>query len=66
MTRAALDHLPEKSAIINVASISGLKGNGHLIDYSATKGAIIALTYSARSVPCGEKIPANRVASGPV
>jgi NAD(P)-dependent dehydrogenase (short-subunit alcohol dehydrogenase family) len=36
-TRAALRHLPEGSAIINTASINGLRGNKTLIDYSAPR-----------------------------
>ena len=45
-TRAALAHLPDGGAIVNTSSINGLRGNKTLIDYSATKGAINALTYS--------------------
>lgn len=46
VTRAALEHLPRGGAIVNTGSINGLRGNKTLIDYSATKGAVIALTYS--------------------
>jgi NAD(P)-dependent dehydrogenase (short-subunit alcohol dehydrogenase family) len=66
VTKAALEHLPENSAIINTASINGLKGNGHLIDYSATKGAIIALTYSLAQSLIKKRIRVNCVAPGPV
>jgi NAD(P)-dependent dehydrogenase (short-subunit alcohol dehydrogenase family) len=45
-TRAALKHLPDGGSIINTASINGLRGNKSLIDYAATKGAVLALTYS--------------------
>jgi NAD(P)-dependent dehydrogenase (short-subunit alcohol dehydrogenase family) len=45
-TRAALRHMPDGGAIINTASINGLRGNKSLIDYAATKGAVLALTYS--------------------
>ena len=45
-TRAALKHLPDKGVIINTSSINGLRGNKTLIDYAATKGAVLALTYS--------------------
>ncbi len=46
VTRAAVEHLPSGGAVINTGSINGLRGNKTLIDYSATKGAVIALTYS--------------------
>jgi hypothetical protein len=45
-TKAALRHLPDGGAIINTASINGLRGNKSLIDYAATKGAVLAFTYS--------------------
>ncbi len=43
-TKAALRHLPEGRSIINTASINGLRGNKMLLDYSATKGAVLAFT----------------------
>jgi NAD(P)-dependent dehydrogenase (short-subunit alcohol dehydrogenase family) len=66
VTRAALAHLPQHSAIINTASVNGLKGNNHLIDYSTTKGAIIAFTYSLAQSLVPNKIRVNCVAPGPV
>ena len=38
--------MPDGSAIINTTSINGLRGNKSLIDYAATKGAVLAFTYS--------------------
>lgn len=47
LTQAALKYLPEKTgSIINNASVNAYKGNAKLMDYSSTKGAIIALTRS--------------------
>lgn len=66
VTKAALQHLPDGSAIINTASINGLRGNKTLIDYSATKGAVIALTYSLAQSLAERKIRVNCVAPGPV
>lgn len=66
VTRAALEHLGDGASIINTASINGLRGNKSLIDYSATKGAIIALTYSLAQSLTGDGIRVNCVAPGPV
>jgi len=66
VTRAALPHLGEGSAIINTSSINGLRGNKSLIDYSATKGAINALTYSLAQALVDRGIRVNCVAPGPV
>ncbi|MFR9806781.1 SDR family oxidoreductase [Pseudonocardia sp. RS010] len=64
--RAALPHLPEGSAIINTGSVNGLRGNKSLIDYSATKGAVTALTYSLAQSLVDRNIRVNCVAPGPV
>jgi NAD(P)-dependent dehydrogenase (short-subunit alcohol dehydrogenase family) len=65
-TRAALRHLPEGGAIINTASINGLRGNKTLLDYSATKGAVLAFTYSLAQNLIERRIRVNAVAPGPV
>jgi NAD(P)-dependent dehydrogenase (short-subunit alcohol dehydrogenase family) len=65
-TRAALDHLPDGGSIINTASINGLRGNKTLIDYSATKGGVLALTYSLAQSLQERGIRVNSVAPGPV
>jgi NAD(P)-dependent dehydrogenase (short-subunit alcohol dehydrogenase family) len=66
VTKAALRHLGAGSAIINTGSINGLRGNKSLIDYSATKGAITALTYSLAQALVDRGIRVNCVAPGPV
>ncbi len=66
VTKAALRHLPDGSAIINTGSINGLRGNKSLIDYSATKGAVTALTYSLAQSLAPREIRVNCVAPGPV
>lgn len=65
-TRAALPRLPDGGAIINTASINGLRGNKSLIDYSATKGAVLAFTYSMAQSLVDRGIRVNSVAPGPV
>lgn len=65
-TKAALRHLPDGGAIINTASINGLRGNKTLLDYSATKGAVLAFTYSLAQNLIERRIRVNAVAPGPV
>src|SRR5918993_1701153 len=66
VTKAALAHLGQGSAIVNTASINGLRGNASLIDYSTTKGAILAFTYSMAQSLTERQIRVNCVAPGPV
>ncbi|MER6505457.1 SDR family oxidoreductase [Nonomuraea sp. NPDC001636] len=66
VTKAALPHLREGSAIVNTSSINGLRGNKTLIDYAATKGAINAFTYSMAQNLVERGIRINAVAPGPV
>ena len=65
-TREALRHMPDGSAIVNTGSINGLRGNKSLVDYSATKGAVTAWTYSMAQVLMERRIRVNCVAPGPV
>lgn len=66
MTKAALPHLREGSAILNTGSITGLEGSPGLIDYSATKGAIHAFTKALAQHLVERGIRVNCVAPGPV
>ena len=66
MARAALPHLKKGSCIINTGSVVGLHGSSHLLDYSATKGAIHAFTMSLASNLIDKGIRVNAIAPGPV
>lgn len=66
MTKAALPHLKEGSAIVNTGSITGLEGSKKLLDYSSTKGAIHAFTKSLAQNLVDRGIRVNCVSPGPV
>lgn len=66
MIRAALKYLKEGSAIINTASVTAYEGNPTLLDYSATKGAIVAFTRSLSLNLIKQGIRVNGVAPGPI
>lgn len=46
MIKAALKYMKKGACIINTTSVTAYKGRADLIDYSSTKGAIVALTRS--------------------
>lgn len=66
MAQAALPHMKEGAAIINTGSVTALRGNKGLLDYSATKGAIHVFTKSLAQSVAEKGIRVNCVAPGPV
>jgi len=66
LTKAALKHLKEGSAIINTTSVTAYKGSPELLDYSSTKGAIVAFTRSLSQSLVEKGIRVNAVAPGPI
>ncbi len=66
MAKSVLPYLKRGAAIINTGSVTGLKGNKDLLDYSTTKGAIHAFTMALASNLLPQGIRVNAVAPGPV
>ncbi|OZM58741.1 NAD(P)-dependent oxidoreductase [Lottiidibacillus patelloidae] len=66
LSKAALPHLKTGSTIINTASITAYEGHDQLLDYSATKGAIVTFTRSLSKSLMSKGIRVNGVAPGPI
>ncbi|RDI58589.1 SDR family oxidoreductase [Microvirga subterranea] len=66
VTQAAMPHLKEGAAIINTTSVTAYRGSSELLDYSATKGAIVAFNRSLAQKLAEKKIRVNGVAPGPI
>src|SRR5437667_11659752 len=66
MIKAAMRHLKKGAAIINTTSVTAYKGSPHLLDYSSTKGAIVAFTRSLSQALADKAIRVNAVAPGPI
>ncbi len=66
MANAALKHMRPGAVIINTTSVTAYKGNPKLLDYSATKGAIVAFTRSLSQSLIKKGIRVNAVAPGPI
>jgi NAD(P)-dependent dehydrogenase (short-subunit alcohol dehydrogenase family) len=66
MTKFAVPHLKKGASIINTSSITAYHGHKTLLDYSATKGAIVTFTRSLSLALVDKGIRVNAVAPGPV
>ncbi|MCG1318044.1 SDR family oxidoreductase [Staphylococcus epidermidis] len=66
LSQATVPYLSEGDTIINTTSVTAYRGSGHLIDYSATKGAIVSFTRSLATTLMEKGIRVNAVAPGPI
>lgn len=66
MTKASIKYLKQGSSIINTASITAYHASPNLLDYSASKGAVVSFTrgLSMNLIPKGIRV--NAVAPGPI
>lgn len=66
LTQKASKHLKKGDSVINTASVVAYQGRKYLIDYGATKGAIVAFTRSLSDDLAPKGIRVNAVAPGPI
>lgn len=66
MAKAVLPHFHQGCGIINTTSVTAYQGSPTLLDYSATKGAIVSFTRSLSQALAPQGIRVNAVAPGPV
>ena len=66
VTKYAMRHLKEGSTIVNTTSVTAYRGSSKLIDYAASKGAIVGFTRSLALNLNDRKIRVNMVAPGPI
>lgn len=66
LTKAAMKYLKEWDSIINTTSVVAYQGRSSLIDYGATKGAIVSFTRSLNQDLAKKNIRVNAVAPGPI
>ena len=64
MTKFALQHMKRGDCIVNSCSVAGFMGNPQLVDYSATKGAIVTFTRALAQQQAPKGIRVNSVAPG--
>ncbi len=65
ITKAALPHMPPGATIINTTSIQAMDPSETLLDYAATKAAIMNFTKSLAKQVIGRGVRVNAVAPGP-
>lgn len=67
-TKELIDGMVERGwgRVINVASVAGVYGNKNMVQYSATKGAVIAMTKALAKEVAGTGVTVNATSPGSV
>lgn len=65
LSKYALPHMKRGSTIINCSSVNPYIGRGDLLDYTSTKGAIVAFTRGLSNQQIHKGIRVNCVCPGP-
>ncbi|KAJ5320501.1 hypothetical protein PENANT_c010G01484 [Penicillium antarcticum] len=66
LSKYSLPHMKNGSTIINCASVNPYIGRGDLLDYTSTKGAIVAFTRALSNQQVKKGIRVNCVCPGPI
>jgi NAD(P)-dependent dehydrogenase (short-subunit alcohol dehydrogenase family) len=66
LVQEALPQMQAGDSIINVTSVTAFKGSDELVDYAATKGAILAFTRALSGKLAKQGIRVNAIAPGPI
>lgn len=66
LSKYAVQFMKSGATIINTTSVTAYRGSDHLVDYSSTKGAILAFTRALSANLVDKKIRVNGVAPGPI
>ncbi|GAA5906249.1 hypothetical protein JCM6882_006086 [Rhodosporidiobolus microsporus] len=68
MSKAAVPHLLKQkgSSIVNNASVNAFIGRPDLLDYTSTKGAIVAFTRALANQQAEKGLRVNAIAPGPI
>ncbi|MFT8320631.1 MAG: SDR family oxidoreductase [Bacillus sp. (in: firmicutes)] len=66
ITKVALPFMSSGSSIVNTTSVNAYIGKKNLVDYSATKGAIVSFTRALANNVVDKGIRVNAVAPGPI